>query len=114
MKKVKNVESSALYYSQADIVRAFARELEIPDYLAKEYINIFFEIVLDKLSDADNVEIRLYNGLNIMSRFSPSDELRLKNIKPHKDKMLRLTLKSSTKLKDELYRMNKAKESDGG
>lgn len=104
------MDLSVVYYSQNDVVKELARELEIPIYQAKEMVVTFFEIVLDRLSDADKVEIRLYNGLNIVSRFEPSENLNLSNIKTDKDKMVRLSLKPSVKLKNLLYGMNKDKE----
>lgn len=104
------MDLSEVYYSQNDLVRELARELEIPIYRAKEILVTLFEIILDRLSDADKVEIRLYSGLNIVSKFISTENLNLSNVNTDKDKMVKLSLKSSRELKRLLYEMNKDKE----
>lgn len=110
MKRSDLMDSFGTYYSQADIIKEFARELEIPSWQARDYVNILFEIIIDRLSDDDKVEIKLYNGLSIISHYLPLQDMRLKNIQTDKDKTVRLTLKTSRKIKNILYGMNKDKE----
>lgn len=99
------------YYPRKDFVREVARELDIPFYQAKDFVDVFFEILIDRLSDADKVEIRLYNGLSIISKYSPITSSNLKDsTRTNKDKMVRLSLKPSKKFKTLLYEMNKDKE----
>lgn len=112
MKRTDFMGSADCYYSQADIIKEFAREFEIPVWQAKEYVDILFDIIIDHLSDNDNVEIRLYNGLTITTNFLPSKENHLTNITTGKDKMIKVGLKVSRKLKTLLYEMNKDKEKE--
>ncbi len=104
--------SADCYYSQADIIKEFAREFEMPVWQAREYVDVLFEIIIDRLSDSDSVEMRLYNGLTITSNFLPSEENHLTNITMGKDKMIKVGLKLSRKLKAILYEMNKDKEKE--
>ena len=104
--------SSGVYYAQADIVKEFAREFDLPIWQAKEYIDAFFVILIDRLSDDDRVEVRLCNGINIISNYLPARENHL-NVKMEKDKMIRVNLKLSRKLKKTLYELNKDKQERG-
>ena len=91
---------------------AWLRLIKMPVWQAKEYVDILFDIIIDRLSDNDNVEIRLYNGLTITTNFLPSKENHLTNITTGKDKMIKVGLKVSRKLKTLLYEMNKDKEKE--
>lgn len=108
IKEVFVIQENHTYISQKEIAYEIEERLGCSANDVFKMLNVLSDVVKDKFSDMNDIEIKIFPGLKVTSEHIPSEQFNtnLKNVNISPDYVLKLTAYFTDNFKKEIRKHN--------
>lgn len=102
------IQDEKTYYNQKFIINEICKDTGCSIYEISKILNSLWKVVKDKFSDSDNyVEIKLFPGLKVTSKFIPSEQSVSKRLNINSEESLFLSASFTDNFKKKIRQQRK-------